>query len=139
VLRGEDSIVTPDQIKSWMAVNYQYLSKKERQYLAPPSINAAENHVIRYYKREKGNWDRIKEAEVEISLVKDQYILKGSVDAFLNAIVAALTASAVIGPMTNCSMSSFGILGSASGAGFLLGLIGIHAPCLHDMPQTQNS
>jgi DNA helicase-2/ATP-dependent DNA helicase PcrA len=28
----------------------------------------------------KRHWDRIKEAEVEISLVKDQYILKGSVD-----------------------------------------------------------
>ncbi len=37
-------------------------------------------HVVRYYERENGNWDRIKEAEVEISLVKDQYILKGSVD-----------------------------------------------------------
>src|SRR3546814_17326664 len=35
---------------------------------------------MRYYERENGNWDRIKEAEVEISLVKDQYILKGSVD-----------------------------------------------------------
>jgi len=37
-------------------------------------------HVARYYERESGNWDRIKEAEVEISLVKDHYILKGSVD-----------------------------------------------------------
>ena len=35
---------------------------------------------MRYYERENGRWDRIKEAEVEISLVKDQYILKGSVD-----------------------------------------------------------
>jgi hypothetical protein len=44
------------------------------------SQQAALLHVMRYYERENGNWDRIKEAEVEISLVKDQYILKGSVD-----------------------------------------------------------
>jgi DNA helicase-2/ATP-dependent DNA helicase PcrA len=49
-------------------------------YLAPSSQQAAMQHVMRYYERENGNWDRIKEAEVEISLVKDQYILRGSVD-----------------------------------------------------------
>jgi DNA helicase-2/ATP-dependent DNA helicase PcrA len=49
-------------------------------YLAPSSQQAALLHVLRYYERENGNWDRVKEAEVEISLVKDQYILKGSVD-----------------------------------------------------------
>ena len=80
VLRGEEAIVTPDQIKEWLNVNYQYLSKAERQYLAPQSLRAVEGHVMRYYERENGHWDRIKEAEVEISLVKDQYILKGSVD-----------------------------------------------------------
>ena len=80
VLRGEEASVSVDQIQSWIAVNYQYLSKRERQYLAPQSLKAVEKHILGYYEREKGNWDRIKEAEVEISLVKDQYILKGSVD-----------------------------------------------------------
>lgn len=80
VLRGEEASVNPDQIQSWMAVNYQYLSKRERQYLAPQTLKAVEKHILGYYEREKGNWDRIREAEVEISLVKDQYILKGSVD-----------------------------------------------------------
>lgn len=80
VLRGEEYVVTPDQIKAWLDVNYIYLSKRERQYLAESSKKAVENHVMRYYEREKNNWDRIKEAEVEISLVKDTYILKGSVD-----------------------------------------------------------
>jgi DNA helicase-2/ATP-dependent DNA helicase PcrA len=56
------------------------LSKKERVYLAPSSQQAALLHVLRYYERENGHWDRIKEAEVEISLIKQQYILKGSVD-----------------------------------------------------------
>ena len=80
VLRGEESTITFDAIRSWFSTNYAMLSKKERVYLAPTSQQAALLHVMRYYERENGNWDRIKEAEVEISLVKDQYILKGSVD-----------------------------------------------------------
>ena len=80
VLRGDNHLLNTEQIKSWMQVNYQFLSKRERQYLAPQSLKAVEGHILRYFEREDGNWDRIKEAEVEISLVKDQYILKGSVD-----------------------------------------------------------
>lgn len=80
VLRGEESSITFDTIRGWFSANYAMLSKKERVYLAPSSQQAALLHVVRYYERENGNWDRIKEAEVEISLVKDQYILKGSVD-----------------------------------------------------------
>lgn len=80
VLRGEESALSREAIESWFSANYAMLSKKERVYLAPSSQQAALLHVMRYYDRENGNWDRIKEAEVEISLVKDQYILKGSVD-----------------------------------------------------------
>jgi DNA helicase-2/ATP-dependent DNA helicase PcrA len=80
VLRGEEATITFDGIKNWFSANYAVLSKKERVYLAPSSQEAALLHVLRYFEHENGNWDRIKEAEVEISLVKDQYILKGSVD-----------------------------------------------------------
>lgn len=80
VLRGEEATLSAEQIHAWLTINYQYLSKSERQFLAPQTLKAVEGHVMRYYEREDGNWDRIKEAEVDISLVKDQYILKGSVD-----------------------------------------------------------
>ena len=80
VLRGEEGTITLDGIKGWFSANYAMLSKKERVYLAPSSQQAALLHVLRYYERENGHWDRIKEAEVEISLIKPQYILKGSVD-----------------------------------------------------------
>lgn len=80
VLRGEESTLSQERIASWFSANYSQLSKKERVYLAPSSQQAALLHVMRYFERENGNWDRIKEAEVEISLVKDHYILKGSVD-----------------------------------------------------------
>jgi len=80
VLRGEEGALNREAIEGWFSTNYSLLSKKERVYLAPSSQQAALSHVLRYYERENGHWDRIKEAEVEISLVKDQYILKGSVD-----------------------------------------------------------
>ena len=80
VLRGEEYKVTPDAIETWFSTNYAMLSKKERVYLAPITLEAARKHVMRYYERENGRWDRIKETEVEISLVKEEYILKGNVD-----------------------------------------------------------
>jgi hypothetical protein len=66
-----------------------------------------------------------------------------SISAFLNAIEAALTACALIGPVTNWSISSLGIDGiaaAAARAAFVVFLmVGIHAPCGHAMPRTQNS
>lgn len=80
VLRGEESSLSREAIEGWFSTNYAMLSKKERVYLAPSSQRAALLHVLRYFERENGHWDRIKEAEVDISLVKDHYILTGSVD-----------------------------------------------------------
>ena len=55
----------------------------------------------------------------------------------------ATTASALIGPVTNWSMSSFGIDGitaAAAMAAFVVFLlVGIHAPVGHAMPRTQNT
>lgn len=85
VLRGDERILTPERIEGWFHTNYAMLSKKERVYLAASAQQAALGHVLRYYEREKGRWDRIKEAEVDISLVKDDYILKGSVDLIRGA------------------------------------------------------
>ena len=80
VLRGEEAIVTTDQIAQWFETNYYYLSRRERQYLNELSKGAALRHVQRYVKRERRHFGRLKEAEVDISLVKDGYILSGSVD-----------------------------------------------------------
>src|SRR5256885_311909 len=58
----------------------------------------------------------------------------------LKAIEAALTASAVMGPRTNCSINSLGIVGNAGkGLPVFFNLLGIHAPALHVMPRTQKS
>ena len=80
VLRGEEHKLSPEQIESWFDTNYAYLTKRERVYLTPIVQNIALEHVLRYYRRQNQDWSRVKEAEVDVSLVKDDYILSGSVD-----------------------------------------------------------
>jgi len=79
-LRGEAETITPAKIIAWFNRNYDLLSRKERVYLAEPARRAALNQVLRYFEREKGELHRLREAEVKISLVKDGYILRGSLD-----------------------------------------------------------
>ena len=80
VLRGEEQIVTDAQISDWFNVNYTHLSRQERLYLSAGGQQAALEHVLNYARRERGMWDRLRETEVEVSLVKASYILKGHVD-----------------------------------------------------------
>jgi DNA helicase-2/ATP-dependent DNA helicase PcrA len=80
VLRGEEHKVTPEQIESWFNINYFNLTAKERVYLSEYAQKSAMEHVLRYSERHSNDWSRVKEAEVDVSLVKDKYILKGSID-----------------------------------------------------------
>lgn len=79
-LRGEEHKITPEQIDSWFNVNYTNISKSQRVYLAPPVLEAARRQIALYVKREGKDWSRLREAEVDVSLVKDSYILKGTID-----------------------------------------------------------
>ncbi len=80
VLKGEQHSITLDNIEGWFNTNYQYLSKSERVYLAESTKVAALKQVESYVEKQKGDWSRIQEAEVDVSLVKDNYILKGTID-----------------------------------------------------------
>lgn len=80
VLRGEERRVTPEQVGVWFDTNYAYLTKRERVYLTPQQKAIALEDVLRYCRRQGGDWSRIREAEVDVSLVKDEYILSGTVD-----------------------------------------------------------
>lgn len=80
VLRGEESKVTKDQIDVWFSANYANISQKERVYLAEPVLRIARRHVATYVDRERVTWHRLKEAEVELSLLKEDYVLSGNVD-----------------------------------------------------------
>lgn len=80
VLKGEVHLLTEENVSDWFETNYTYLTKRERVYLAPHIKSVALNNVLRYLYRHQGNWDRIRESEVDVSLVKDDYILKGTID-----------------------------------------------------------
>lgn len=80
VLRGDEHKVTTDQIEQWFRANYANIAQKERVYLAEPVLRVARRHVADYVKRERGNWHRLREAEVELSLLKETYVLTGNVD-----------------------------------------------------------
>jgi DNA helicase II / ATP-dependent DNA helicase PcrA len=79
-LNGKENSITNENVEAWFAANYTYLSNRERVYLGAPQQKAALQQVKRYIDRHKDDWKKVKEAEVEISLVKDNYILKGTVD-----------------------------------------------------------
>ena len=79
-LRGETDTITTENIRDWFDDNYRNLAHRERMYLGEPTLNSAFEHVMRYVKGKKNNWNDIRDTEINISLVKDQYILKGSVD-----------------------------------------------------------
>lgn len=79
-IRGESNKITTDNITTWFEQNYTALSKSERTFLAPNTRAAALRQVLSYVDRHKNEWGTIREAEVDVSLVKDDYILKGTVD-----------------------------------------------------------
>lgn len=84
VLRNEVDQVNPDNIKKWLDINYQTISKKENSYLAPRILASALNQVLNYYNVAKEDWSIIKNAEMPISLSQDKYIITGKVDLILD-------------------------------------------------------
>lgn len=79
-MRHEEHTINPESIREWFETNYSTLSKSEHAYLGQGQIEAAYNQVLRYVERTKNDWSRIQDAEVEVSLVKPDYILLGKVD-----------------------------------------------------------
>jgi DNA helicase-2/ATP-dependent DNA helicase PcrA len=80
VLRGDIAALTDANISQWFENNYYLLSKQLRSYLHQPQRDALLKQVLRYRDTNSNKWDRIKEAEVEVSLVKEDYILSGKID-----------------------------------------------------------
>lgn len=80
VLRGEEHVIEAERIERWFEENYHHLTSKERRFLAPATKRAALLQVQRYVDRNAGDWSFVEEAEVDVSLMKDEYILQGTVD-----------------------------------------------------------
>ncbi len=79
-IRGEVDQITNDNIASWFESNYNSLVRSEHTYLAEPQRNAALNQVKRYAERMDGKWETVQQAEVDVSLVKEDYIIDGKID-----------------------------------------------------------
>lgn len=79
-MRREEKTVTKQNVSRWFDANYESLSKSEHAYLAAPQREAALGQVLRYMEGQRGNWSQIQQAEVDVSLVKPDYIIEGKID-----------------------------------------------------------
>jgi len=79
-LRDEAHLITPDNIEIWFDTNYSSISQNKRSYLAEAQKKAALGQVLAYAERQAGEWGRLMEAEVSVSLVKPDYIIEGKID-----------------------------------------------------------
>lgn len=79
-LRAEQHLITEENVRKWFDANYDTLTKSKHVYLAPPQKEAAVRQVMRYVERQCGDWSYIRQAEVDVSLVKPDYIIEGKID-----------------------------------------------------------
>lgn len=79
-LSGNSKIVNNEQIAEWLDVNYKTLSKQLFAYLTEKQRLAALKEVMNYYKYQKNELNNVRDAEVDVSLIRDKYIMKGTVD-----------------------------------------------------------
>ena len=79
-LRHEEQTITEENVSRWFDSNYVSLTKTEHTYLAGPQREAALKQVLRYVDRQHDDWSQIQQAEVDVSLVKPDYIIEGKVD-----------------------------------------------------------
>ncbi|RXJ77076.1 DNA helicase UvrD [Arcobacter sp. F155] len=71
----------PDHtIEQWFNTNYNLLVLKENAYLDQRVLKAALNQVKSYYKRNQVRISEIVAAEVDVSVLRNDYILKGVID-----------------------------------------------------------
>ena len=80
IIRGEKNSINEDVIAGWFNANYNSLLKKEKTYLDKNAQKSAFNQVMSYFNNNDEILKKVKEAEVEVALVKPEYILKGTID-----------------------------------------------------------
>ncbi len=79
-IKKEYEKINRDNIKIWFDTNYESISKSQHSYLGKPQLDVAFEQVIRYAEKQSDNWKKVQDAEVEIGLVKPEYILSGVID-----------------------------------------------------------
>ena len=79
-LNGAEDLQISNKIEDWYNLNYNLLVKKERSYLSDPILKTGLEQVKKYYEKEKKSFNNLLESEVELSFVRESYILNGCVD-----------------------------------------------------------
>ncbi len=80
VLRGEAKSLAPQVIYGWMMANYISLSESENAWLPKEKLENAFAEVMGYVHFREGKWEQILEAEFPLELVREDYILHGTID-----------------------------------------------------------
>jgi DNA helicase-2/ATP-dependent DNA helicase PcrA len=68
------------RIEEWLYSNYNLLALKENAYLDERVLKGALKHVLTYYRRNQTKLKDIVAAEVDVSVLRKNYILKGVID-----------------------------------------------------------
>ena len=84
-IRNEAHTITESNIESWFEANYASLSKANHSYLSATQLRTALKHVMGYVEHQRGDWSAIKQAEVDVSIVKPEYIIEGKIDLIKGA------------------------------------------------------
>lgn len=80
VLAGNVKNVTSENMREWLQDNYRQISKELGVYLRQSSLDSILNHVENYVSYASRDWAKVKEAEVPLTLLKEDYILEGRID-----------------------------------------------------------
>lgn len=80
VIRKEMDKLVPANIYAWMMADYNALSKTENTWLSRSDLDRAFQEILGYVSYRQGDWSMVKEAEYPLELVKDRYIMDGTID-----------------------------------------------------------
>ena len=80
VLEGRADEVTNEKIDSWLAENYRQISKAQNAYFSESSLKVVRKNIQNYVDYAKNDWQKVKEAEVPVTLQQEDYILEGKID-----------------------------------------------------------
>lgn len=79
-IKKEFEKINKENIQIWFNTNYEAIAKVQHAYLGKPQLEVALEQIMRYAEKQSENWKKIRDAEVEIGLVRPNYILNGVVD-----------------------------------------------------------
>jgi len=83
VLAGKLAEIDDDEIERLFEFNFRHLAKKDVRPIGETAKRSALAHVTNYFHNNADQMTRVVEAEVDVSLEKDSYILTGAVDLLL--------------------------------------------------------